>query len=128
MDESRTGSWTHSFPGGGLLPWTEAGAAKRGAGSRCALDMEAGLSVELVLAGEREKDVKGHSHVTGSSNEVGRGPCYELGHVLGKARCGREGSPTCSFMKPLSALGYCPSLCPQMSLWVQKAMLSDTFN
>lgn len=72
MDESRTGVWMRSFPGGRLLPWAEAGTAKRGACSRCALDMEAGLAVELVLAGEREKDVKGHSHVTDWSNEVDR--------------------------------------------------------
>lgn len=51
--------------------------------SRYALDMEAGLPLELVMAGEREEDVKGHSHVTDSSNEVVRGACYELGHVSG---------------------------------------------
>lgn len=52
------GVWARSFPGDGLLPWAEVGTARRGACSRCDLDMEAGLAVELVLAGEREKDVK----------------------------------------------------------------------
>ena len=43
-------------------------AAKRDAGRRCVLETEAGLCVELVMAGEREEDVKDHSHMTDSAN------------------------------------------------------------
>ena len=61
----REGSWlgTHS-------------AAKRDAYPRCALETEAGLHVELVVASEREKDVKDHPHVTDSTKWVDIGVYY----------------------------------------------------
>lgn len=43
-------------------------AAKRDACPTCVLEMEAGLYVELVLADEREKDVKDHSYVSDSTS------------------------------------------------------------
>lgn len=45
-----------------------AAATKRDACTRCVLEMQAGLHVELVMAGEREKDVKDRSHVTDSTS------------------------------------------------------------
>lgn len=44
-------------------------AANKDACPRCVLETEAGLYVELVMAGEREKDVKDHFHVTTDSTD-----------------------------------------------------------
>ena len=51
-------------------------AAKRNACPRCVLEMEAGLYVELGIAGEREKDDKDHTPVTDSTNWVDMGAYY----------------------------------------------------
>lgn len=52
---------------------------------RCILEKEAGLLVELVMAGEREKDVKDHSHGTEATNWIGTYYC--LREVCRMTRC-----------------------------------------